>query len=423
MVLALTILGCNKDDNTSKVDPIPSLSGIDPDIGPKNTPLTINGDNFGTDASKVQVFINEVEAVVQTVTNTQITTIVPARAFSGLVKVIINGAELTGPEFLYLISDVQVSTLAGSTQGFADGTGTASQFDDPRGIALDAQGNLYVVDENNQKIRKVTPEGEVSTLAGSTLGFADGVGATAQFYDPFGVAIDDQGNVYVGDSNNNKIRKISSNGDVSTLAGSIPGYADGTGTAAQFNAPYGVAVDVQGNVFVADLYNHRIRKVTPNGEVSTLAGSTQGLANGIGSAAQFNFPRGIAVDSRGNVYVADSNNHQIRKITSNGLVTTLAGSVAGFKDGEADTSQFDFPNEVALDAVGRVYVADGNNHKIRKIELNGEVSTIAGDAFGFADGTSETAQFNSPYGIAIDAEGNIYVADNNNNKVRKMVPE
>ncbi|WP_323027112.1 IPT/TIG domain-containing protein [Gelidibacter japonicus] len=420
LLLINTTLSCDKEDDISAV---PTISSISPEFGPKNSVVTINGDNFGTDANKVKVFFNEVEATIQSVTNTQITAIVPPRSFSGFVKVVINEKSLMGPEFIYQFSDYQVTTFAGSTQGFADGPGTTAKFDNPKGLAMDAQGNLYVVDENNQKIRKITPDGMVSTLSGSTLGFADGPGATAQFYDPIGIAVDGQGNVYVGDSNNNRIRKIAPNGLTSTLAGSTYGFADGVGAVAKFNAPYGVAVDDQGNVFVADLYNHKIRKVTSNGVVSTLAGSAKGFADGMGIAAQFNFPSGITVDNRGNVYISDSNNHKIRKVTSSGVVSTLAGSIAGFKDGEAEIAQFDFPNEMAVDASGRVYVTDGNNHKIRKIELNGAVSTIAGSISGFADGTTESALFNSPYGVVINTEGVLYVVDNNNNRIRKMIPE
>jgi sugar lactone lactonase YvrE len=424
LILALTIFGCSKDENNPpKEDFVPTITGIDPDNGIKNTVVTINGDNFGTDMSKVRVFFNDMEAIVQSVSNNQIKAMVPPRAYSGFVRVIVNSTELMGPEFIYFISDYLVSTLAGSTQGFADGTGTSAQFDTPRGMAIDPKDNLYVVDQNNHRIRKITPDAMVTTFAGSTIGFSDGIGSAAMFYDPIGIAVDQQGNVYVGDSNNNRVRKITANGDVSTLAGSTVGYADGTGGTAQFDSPYGIAVDALGNVYVADLYNHKIRKVTSNGEVSTLAGSAQGLANGLGSAAQFNSPVGVAVDTRGNVYVGDSNNHQIRKINSAGVVTTIAGSIAGFKDGAADMSQFDFPSELTLDVAGNLYVTDGNNQKIRKVTVNGDVSTLAGSTFGFADGLGASAQFSGPYGIVWDSDGTIYVADSNNHKIRKMVPE
>uniref|UniRef100_UPI003743F19A hypothetical protein n=1 Tax=Psychroflexus aurantiacus TaxID=2709310 RepID=UPI003743F19A len=233
--------------------------------------------------------------------------------------------------------------MAGSTSGFADGTGRSAQFSKPYGVAVDASGTVYVADYNNHRIRKTTPAGVVSTLAGSTQGFADGTGSSAQFSKPYGVAVDASGNVYVADFNNHRIRKTTPAGVVSTLAGSTSGFADGTGSSAQFSKPYGVAVDASGNVYVADFNNHRIRKTTPAGVVSTLAGSTQGFADGTGSSAQFNYPIGVAVDASGTVYVADANNHRIRKITPAGAVSTLAGSTYGFADGTGISAQFANP--------------------------------------------------------------------------------
>ena len=210
-----------------------------------------------------------------------------------------------------------VTTLAGSgTSGFADGTGSAAQFWNPNGVAVDSSGTVYVADSNNQRIRKITSAGVVTTLAGSsTAGSADGTGSAAQFYYPQGVAVDSSGIVYVA-GYSNRIRKITSAGIVTTLAGSgTQGFADGTGSAAQFNTPFSVAVDSSGTVYVGDSYNHRIRKITSAGVVTTLAGSsTAGFADGTGSAAQFYNPFGVAVDSSGTIYVGDLSNQRIRKI-------------------------------------------------------------------------------------------------------------
>jgi sugar lactone lactonase YvrE len=257
------------------------------------------------------------------------------------------------------------ATLAGSTPGSANGNGTGAQFNGPLGVAVDAGGNVYVADTFNNRIRKIAPGGAVTSLA------------AAEYNRPVGVAVDAAGNVYVGDTFNNRIRKIAPDGAVTTLAGAAGttlggavthGFADGTGTAAKFDSPQGVAVDAAGNVYVGDSKNHRIRKITPSGAVTTLAGSTLGFADGTGTAAKFSNPNGVAVDAAGNVYVGDWGNHRIRKIAPDGAVTTLAGSTAGFADSiDSGNAQFNFPSGVAVDAAGIVYVAERDNHRIRKI--------------------------------------------------------
>jgi len=310
-----------------------------------------------------------------------------------------------------------VSNFAGSgTAGFANGDGDAAQFKEPYGVAVDTLGNIYVADTKNNRIRKITPEGEVSTLAGD--------GTTTQFNSPFGVAVDTSGNIYVADTGNSRIRKITPERVVSTFAGSgTDGFADGTGTDAQFHHPNGVAVDTLtlGNIYVADTGNSQIRKITSERAVSNFAGSSSyGFADGTGTAAKFFSPAGVAVDSLGNIYVADEDNHRIRKITPGGEVSTIAGSTRGFKNGFGTAAQFYAPQGVAVDSSGNIYVADTSNHRIRKITPKRVVSTIAGSARGSENGVGTAAQFNIPRGVAVDTLGNIYVADTGNHQIRKI---
>jgi len=261
---------------------------------------------------------------------------------------------------LKMASDGTYSTLAGGSGGSADGTGAAAQFNNPTALALDSSGNLYVADEGNNTIRKVTPAGVVTTLAGKAgvAGSADGTGATAQFNSPFGVAVDPAGNVYVADLRNETIRQITPAGVVTTLAGSVgaSGSADGTGSAARFNNPYALAAGLDGNLYLADNGNSTIRKIAPGGVVTTLAGKAgnAGSADGTGTAAQFSFPAGIAIDGIGDIYVADTANSTMRMISPTGVVTTLAGSpgVTGTTDGTGGAARFNHPHGVAVDGSG-----------------------------------------------------------------------
>lgn len=320
----------------------------------------------------------------------------------------------------------EVTTLAGSTKsGSNNGLGLTASFNYPQGVAVDASGTVYVADSSNNVIRKITPQGVVTTLAGSKAsGSVDGVGPRASFNCPGGVAVDHSGNVYVADSSNHMIRKISAAGVVTTLAGSTTsGSMDGTGVAARFHYPTGVAVDPSGTVYVADYLNNKIRKITSGGVVTTLAGSAAtGSADGTGASAFFHYPSGVAVDATGNIYVADSYNHMIRKITPAGQVTTLAGSTAGgFANGTERSASFSYPNGVAVDRYGDIYVADAGNNMIRKITRTGTVTTLAGTIIsGSADGKGIAASFWSPSEVAVDATGVLYVADEQNNMIRKV---
>jgi sugar lactone lactonase YvrE len=303
------------------------------------------------------------------------------------------------------------------------GDGDPLVLNRPGSVAVDGSGKVYVTDELNHRIRVITPERTISTLAGSGVdGFGNGPGPTAQFDTPFGVAVDGSGRVYVADTYNNRIRAISPQGEVITLAGTgREGSADGPANVAEFFSPTGVAVDSAGNVYVADFDNHKVRKITPNGTVTTLAGSGQpGFSDGLRNGARFNGPRSVAVDAAGNVYVADHDNNRIRKVEPDGAVTTLAGSdFDGFADGPGAGAQFSAPGGVAVDAAGNVYVADGGNRRIRKITPAGEVTTLAGSgAQGMRDGPALDAQFGLPTGVAVDKAGNIYVGDWTTHRVR-----
>jgi hypothetical protein len=294
---------------------------------------------------------------------------------------------------------------------------------------VDATGNVYVADTYNQAIRKITAAGVVSTLAGAApvSGSTDGAGAAARFTYPKDVAVDASGNLFVADTGNQTIRKITAAGDATTLVGTagVRGSVDGTGAAASFNGPLGLAVDASGNMYVADANNSTIRKITAAGVVSTLAGTAVlGSTDGTGAAARFNTPTSVAVDASGNVYVADSYNFTIRKITAAGVVTTLAGTagVRGGVDGTGAAASFWYPQGVAVDTLGNVYVADTYNHTIRKITAAGVVTTLAGTAgaWGSTDGTGAAARFFYPTSVDMDASGNVYVADTYNNTLRKI---
>jgi sugar lactone lactonase YvrE len=325
------------------------------------------------------------------------------------------------------------TTLAGQAgSGTTDGTGAAARFLQPEGIAVDRSGGVYVADYFNHTVRKITPEGAVTTLAGlaGTPGATNGNGGAARFRYPRHLAVDSTGTIYVADSRNHAIRRITPAGDVSTLAGlaGTSGSADGIGSAARFNFPEGVAVDSAGVVYVADTDNYTIRKITPSGEVTTVAGLADraGSVDGSGSNARFNLPVGVAVDATGTVYVADSANHTIRKITPGGVVSTLAGlpREAGSADGTGAAARFSTPRGVAVDGAGNLYVADSDNATIRRLTPEGVVTTVAGAARerGNTDGAASIARFYGLSGIALDSNGALYTADTDNNTIRVGTP-
>lgn len=341
---------------------------------------------------------------------------------------------LTAPSVALIVAEpLSVTTFAGlaGNAGSADGTGAAARFNGPSDLAVDASGNLYVTDTNNHTVRKITADGVVTTLAGAagTSGAADGTGSAARFDSPTGITIDGAGNLYVADTDNDTIRKITADGVVTTVAGTAQstGSADGGASAARFDHPSDVTVDASGNLYVADTDNDTIRKISPAGDVTTVAGlaDTPGSTDGAGSAARFFSPEGIAVDASGNLYIADTSNHTVRKISPAGTVTTLAGlaGTSGGSDGRGTAARFQFPSDLAVDGSGNLFVADTDNHTIREITPAGLTATVAGLAgtSGNADGTGTSARFYYPTGVAVDTSGKVYVADTNNATIRTGV--
>jgi len=315
----------------------------------------------------------------------------------------------------------ELSVIAGalSGQGYRDGTLAIARFSYPLGLTTNPAGTILVADSRNNVIRRIDPNGEVSTCAGAVgrIGSADGRGADAGFNSPADVAVDGAGNVYVADSANNTIRKITPGGIVSTLAGVAgkTGSADGAGTAAEFNGPAALVVDPTGNIYVTDSGNNTVRKVTATGVVTTFAGTAgkSGAADGAGPAALFNGPSGMTVDATGAIFVADTGNNAVRKITANRVVHTVPG-LSGRLNG---------PGGVGCDRLGNVYVADANNNVIVKMGADGAVTTLAGRTgqTGSADGIGEAARFKGPTRMTVDGNGNILVTDNNG-QIRQITP-
>jgi len=337
-------------------------------------------------------------------------------------------AGLSGYLYRYSVTD----SSGTSTSNSAALTVTAAFFPFPTGIVLVGSDTLYVTDSTANTVQKVTTAGVVTLLAGAngTAGTADGTAAAALFNQPGGLAATSAGVIYVTDTANATIRRIAADGTVTTLAGSTTarGNADATGTQATFSAPLGIALDAAGNLYVADSTNHTIRKVTSSGVVTTLAGAAgvAGYVDATGTAARFNYPAGIAVDAAGNVFVSDRSNNVIRRISTAGAVSTFAGvvGVSGSDDGTGSGALFNQPGGLVFDASGNLYVADTGNNTIRVITPAGAVTTLAGlpTVGGNQDGTGIGAMFNQPRALTIDASGNLYVTDTGNSSIRKVTP-
>jgi len=336
-----------------------------------------------------------------------------------------------------------ISTVAGNgTAGFSGdgGPATSAEMDNPTGVAVDSSGNIYFADPDNQRIRKVTAStGHMSTVAGNgTYGFSgDGGAATsAELKNPDAVAVDSSGNVYIVDHTNSRIRKVTvSTGVITTVAGNgTTGYSGdgGAATSAELYWPEGVAVDSSGNIYIADSFSNRVRKVTVStGVITTVAGSGTAGYSGDGSAAtsaELNFPTGVAVDSSGNIYIADIDNYVIRKVTaSTGVISRVAGNgTAGFSgdSGLAISAELSTPAGVAVDTSGNIYIGDYRNERIRKVTAStGNITTVAGngtEGFSGDGGAATSAELNYPESVAVDTSGNFYIGDYGNLRIRKV---
>ncbi len=300
---------------------------------------------------------------------------------------------------------------------------------------MDASGNLYIAEQANNRIRKISASGIISTVAGNgSFGFSgdDGVATSASLYYPTHVAVDASGNLYIADQGNNRIRKVSPSGIISTVAGNGSAGFSGDGglaTAASLYRPQGVAVDALGNLYIADISNQRIRKVNTSGIISTVAGiGSFGFSGDGGSAtaASLHNPSGVAVDASGNLYIADYSNYRIRKVNTSGIISTVAGNSSyGFSGdgGSATAARLNNPIGVAVDASGNLYIADENNNRIRKVSPSGIISTVAGNGIsGFSGdgGAATAASLNYPRGVVVDGSGNLYIADKDNYRIRKV---
>ena len=333
--------------------------------------------------------------------------------------------------------DGTITTLAGIVAGFSGDGGPAinAMLSFPTKIAIAPSGDLYLSDSSNNRIRRISATGVITTVAGTGQASFNGDGDTATsaaLSFPRDVAVDTTGNVYVADTNNTRIRRLTSQGRITTVAGSgLFGFQgdDGPATRAALAGPRGTVVDGAGNIYIADSLNHRIRKVTTDGTISTIAGGVNPGFSGDGGQATFaqlNRPTSIAIDRNNNIYFADSLNNRVRRINPQGIITTLAGtSVNGFRgdNGPATAAQLNSPEGVAVDTAGNVYIADTENHRIRKVTPQGIISTVAGSDTASGDGgPAISSRLFQPAGIAIDASGNVYIADSNNHRVRMVTP-
>ncbi|MEQ7799677.1 IPT/TIG domain-containing protein [Pedobacter sp. ASV1-7] len=422
LIIFIAFTSCQKDNTYQATSDELLITSIFPSSGLEKDVIIITGRNFSSKNEENVVKFNGIQAIVLEASSSKLEVVVPQGATTGKISITVKGKEVEGPSFnlISAVSAYIVSTVAGNTTfGFIDGNGLDARFRNPDGVLMDLNGNVIITDRTNHSIRSMTPLGVVTTLAGNGLsGYAEG--KPGQFKSPWQSTIDKDGNIIVVEKDGARIRKISVDGTVSTIAGTgVVGFQDGAG--AKFNNPLDAVVDSHGNIFVVDRDNKRIRKITPTGVVSTFIGD--------GTTNILKNPIALAIDGNDNIFLSDAN--IIKRITPAGSMSDIVGSVKGYDEGIAGqplTAKLGDIFGLNFDKVGNLILADASNHRIRMVKPGSgndwntaTVSTIAGNGIaGKQDGLGNVAAFNNPYDVVVDTKGDIYVADNLNNSIRKI---
>jgi sugar lactone lactonase YvrE len=422
--VSIFFISCDKVDGPggASISEI-TITALKPTHGPYDTIDTLIGNGFDKIPDIDSVLLNGKKITLISRSPQQVIVKIPSLAGTGPVDIFYQGKVIHGPVFTY-DSLLMVTTIAGGIQaGAIDAQGLDARFNQLRGIAVDGSGNVYVSDMNNATIRKIKPQGVVTTLAGANgmTGYVDGTGSAARFGRPTGLCIGANGFLYVGDQDTYRVRKVSLSGVVTTHAGitwntgPAGGQIDGNISVATFNTPTGIATDNNNNIYVADLNNNKIRKIAGN-TVTTVAGGDYyhyGYMDGAASTSLFFGPQSLAVDPFGNLYVIDDGNHRLRKISSSGTVSTLFGIMEPALTG---TSTLFSSSALAVDQLGNLFFAIPGG--IVKRSAAGTITRYAMGGIGELDGPAQVASYRYIGGIAIGSNGTLYITDNN--RVRKI---
>jgi IPT/TIG domain/NHL repeat len=423
-ILFVALTSCSKNDDITQSlppqeNPI-AISSIGPTTGPKNTQVVLLGQGFSSNASSNVVTLNGKPCIINSSSTTQLNITIPPAAGTGNFKVTVGGFTKESPLFTF-IETYTVSIFAGTgVPLFTGGSLLTSTFNFPSDIIIDSSNNIYTIDIGSGKIRKISNTGTVSTLAGAGNGNSDGSGVDGTFSFPQSLAIDSFGNIFVADTGNNKIKKITPNGLVSTFVGAVNGSEgdlNGIGTDARLKFPCGIAIDNSNNIYVSDTNNHKIKKITPTGQITTIAGSTSGRNDGNGIEANFNKPTNLKFDAQGTLIAFDYGNGIIRKISPTNSVTTIPNLNI-----TVSNDIFNSP-KLETDKQGNIYVINPFFNRVTKKPPTGDSTIIfGGGSDGFIDGIGINARFNNPRGICIDNNNStMYVADTFNHRIRKIV--